>query len=806
MKVINNKPLKVKSDKNLNIATAMSRMSTRWKNQEISWQDLIDKLKETQRTHETVAEYTKMTKTEQGSIKDVGGFVGGLLKEGRRKAENVANRSIVTLDLDSVNTTVSDLWDGITMLYGNELCIYSTHSHKSNSPRLRLIIPLNRNVFPDEYQAIARRIAYEIGIDMFDDTTYEPSRLMYWPSTSSDGEYIFKHNPGEFLNADLVLDSYLDWKDITQWPVSSRQNVIIERQIKKQEDPLEKRGVIGAFCRTYSIDDVIGKYLSDIYEPTKNQGRYTFKEGSTVGGLVVYDNKFAFSHHGTDPIGGMLVNAFDLVRIHLYGIMDEDAKDETPVNRLPSYTKMSEVASDDEQVKLQLGLERIKEVDDEFFSDDENTDWLTKLNYDKKGNIENTIDNALLILENDPRVKGKLVYNEFANQAIVQGKVPWTEQLTHDWSDMDDSGVRYFLENNYQITTAYKIEDAKNLAFDRNKIHPVRDYLNSLKWDGVSRLEMLFVDFLGAENSLYTREVAKIHFMGAVARILSPGVKFDTMVTLSGPQGMGKSTFIYKLSKGWYSDSLDTMRGKEAAELIQGVWHVELGELNATKKSDIDSTKAFLSRQYDIYRVAYARNTTRFPRQCVFWGTTNDGQFLRDPTGDRRTYPIDCMVKTPSKSIFEDLTDDVVDQLWAEAVELYNSGEKIYLTGDAAKMALEKQEEHKEDKPLSGLIESYLDMKFPSNWDDLDLADRINFIKGEHDTFTAEPLNYTKDRVCVLEIWCELLGKKPGDLKPINSREINDILRSLKDWDQTKGKISFGKLYGQQKGFKRTPY
>lgn len=800
--------IKTKSDKNLMIAIGNSRLSTNWKNTEITWQDLLKKLSVTTRTRESSAEYKKMAKSERDQIKDVGGFVGGALKEGRRKAENVANRTIVTLDLDEIPTSVADVWFSITMLYGCELCIYSTHSHTEKKPRLRLVIPLDRSVYADEYQAISRRIANDIGIDMFDDTTYEPSRLMYWPSTSSDSEFIFKHQEGNFLKADEVLDTYLDWKDVSFWPVSSRQSINIDRKIKKQEDPLEKKGTIGAFCRAYTISEAIDTFLPDVYLPTNMEGRYTYSKGSTVGGVVVYDDKFSYSHHGTDPTSGELCNAFDLVRIHKYGLMDEDAKEDTPANRLPSYTKMMDTASEDTEVKKQLGLEKLQDIDDEFFSGEENieenTAWLEKLSYNKKGNIINSIDNALVVLENDPRVKDKLIYDEFSNRAIVKGRVPWmTNCSTHDWSDTDDSGIRYFLENNYDITTAYKIEDAKNLNFDRNKFHPVREYLNSLKWDGIKRVETLFIDYFGSEDSIYTREVATIHLVGAVSRIFEPGVKYDTMVTLAGPQGIGKSTFINKLAKNWYSDSLDTVKGKEAAELIQGVWHVEMGELNATRKSDRDAVKAFLSRQYDIYRVAYAKNTTRFPRQCVFWGTTNDANFLRDPTGDRRTYPVDCHITKPTKSIFDDLTEEVVDQIWAETVELYKANTPTFLKGKALEIACIKQLEHKEDVPLSGLIEQYLENDYPSNWDDMELSERIAYINGTNDLFETSNIMHKKERVCVMEIWCELLGKKPADLKPINSREINDILRSYPNWEPAKGKLSFGNLYGKQRGYKR---
>lgn len=794
------------------IATGRSKTETKWKNVQISYDALVDKLKVTTRTRETFSEYKKMSKLQRDAIKDVGGFVGGSLKSGRRKAENLANRSLITLDLDSVDISVSDVWESITMLNDFEVLIYSTHSHEPNNPRLRLIIPLERVVLPDEYQAISRKIAEEIGIDMFDDTTYEPSRLMYWPSTSADGEYIFKRQQGNWLNPDEVLARYLDWRDVSFWPESSRQAVRINTQIKKQEDPLTKKGIIGAFCRTYCIEDAIHKYLSDIYVPTTMEGRYTYAEGSTVGGLVTYEDKFAYSHHGTDPISGMLCNAFDLVRIHKFGLRDEDARPDTPVNRMPSFTAMSELASEDEEVKLTLGSERLNEAMDDF-SDLEEDDlenqndmeWVKHLDYDMKGNLRSTIDNAVIILENDPRTKGKMIYNEFSNRATITSKLPWTTRKEfRDWSDEDDAGVRYFLEQKYNLTGAGKIADAVSMVYQKHKIHPVRDYLNSLTWDGAERVETLLTDYLGAEDNIYTRAVIRTHLVAAVARVMRPGCKYDTMLTLTGPQGIGKSTFIRYLGKDWFNDSLDTVKGKDAYEQLQGSWIIEMGELTATKKADIEATKLFLSKTEDIYRVAYGRRTARFPRQCVFWGTSNDKHFLRDKTGDRRYWPVDCGVILSAKSVFEDLKKEV-DQIWAEAVALYNKGHKLYLEGSEADEALKQQREHAEDSPKTGLILEYLDREYPLNWNDMDLFERRNYLDGNDDDFgaTASIETAPKYKTCVIEIWCELFKGDPKALTPLMSREINEILRTLDDWEASKSGMRFGSLYGIQRAYVR---
>lgn len=799
----------INSSRKIFIATGRSKKEIKWKNIELTYQSLIEKLEITTRTRETFQEYKRSSKTKRDEIKDVGGFVGGSLKNGRRKAENIANRTLLTLDMDEIDISVNDVWDSITMFNDFEILMYSTHSHEPKSPRLRLIIPLDRPVLPDEYQAISRKIADDIGIDMFDDTTYEPSRLMYWPSTSSDGEYIFKRQEGSWLNPDSVLDKYLDWKDVSFWPTSSRQDVRIQSQIKKQEDPLAKKGIIGAFCRTYSITEAIEKFLSEEYEVTKEDSRYTYTDGSTVGGLVVYEDKFAYSHHGTDPISGMLCNAFDLVRIHKFGARDEDAKEDTPSNRRPSFTAMSEFASSDDDVKLKLGTERLEEALDDFdFEDGENeeldTEWLKLLDYDNKGKLRSTIDNAVIILENDPRIKGKLIYNEFSNRATVTGKLPWSDDVDRDWRDDDDSGVRHFLESSYNLTGAGKIDDAVTMVYQKNKVHPVREYLNSLEWDGNKRVETLLTDYLGAEDTIYTRAVIRTHLVAGVARILRPGCKYDTMLTLTGPQGIGKSTFIRFLGKDWFNDSLDTVKGKEAYEQLQGSWMIEMGELTATRRADIEATKLFLSKSEDIYRVAYGRRTSRFKRQCIFWGSSNDKEFLRDKTGDRRHWPVDVGVVPIKKSIFKDLKDEV-DQIWAEAVTLYKKGHKLHLEGKEAEEAVKQQREHAEDSPKVGLIEEYLERDYPINWGEMELYERRNYLDNPEDDFDTSASTHTekKDRTCVMEIWCELFKGEPKALTPILSREINDILGTLEGWERSKSVLSFGKLYGKQRAFIR---
>ncbi len=678
MNLLNNDDLniKIKYDGSIALATGKSKKETHWKNKTISWSDFVKKLSNTTRTPETVAEYKKMAKVDKDRVKDVGGFVGGTLKNGRRLKANVANRTLLTLDLDYVE---GDIWSSIELLYDFNVVMYSTHTHTVDNQRLRLVIPLSRPVLPDEYQAISRMVADDLGIDQFDDTTYDPERLMYWPSTSCDGDYVFKYQDLPWLNPDEVLDRYpFGWQDVSYWPESSRARAKLSKALSKQEDPLTKKGIIGAFCRTYSITESIGEFLADVYIPGADNTRYTYSEGSTTGGVVIYEDKFSYSHHGTDPASNTLCNAFDLVRIHKFGELDEEAKDGTPANRLPSFTKMSEFASSDKRVMETLGKEKMLAAQEDFDQveeDEINTEWLKNLEYTEQGKLRSTISNFSLIIENEPLLKDKIAYNEFSNRAVVIGQLPWRKKGNMgDWNDTDDSGLREFIEKYYGISSTAKCSDALALSFENHSFHPIKDYLEGLSWDGQERINSLFIDYLGAEDSSYVRTVTRKILVAAVARVFIPGIKFDNMPVLAGTQGIGKSTIIKKLGQQWYSDSLTTVSGKEAYEQLQGVWILEMGEMMATKKADIEATKHFLSKTEDIYRVAYGRRTSRFPRQCVFIGTTNDREFLRDKTGNRRFWPIDVGVKTHSKSVFDDLNQYEIDQVWAEAVELWKAG------------------------------------------------------------------------------------------------------------------------------------
>lgn len=351
----------------------------------MKWSEFVARLRTPTITQETLADYKKMPRTRQDDIKDVGGFVGGWLKQGKRKRGYVQQRSLIVLDADS---TTLDLWEDVQLLFDHAVAVYTTHSHKAKGPRYRLVFPLSRPVTAEEYEPIARKLAEIFGMDNFDDTTYQAERLQYWPSHSIDAEYFTDHLDLSWTDPDEILSRYEDWHDSSFWPESSRGHSIRETQAKKAGDPLTKKGIVGAFCRTYDIVSAIETFLPDVYGSTGHEDRWTYLEGSTAGGLVIYDGKFAYSHHGTDPVGDQLANAFDLVRIHKFGDLDDDVKPNTPPQKMKSYRAMNEFLQDDKLVMEQMAKDRLGEATDDFdaFEVDETasveTYWLT---FDQNG-------------------------------------------------------------------------------------------------------------------------------------------------------------------------------------------------------------------------------------------------------------------------------------------------------------------------------------------------------------------------------------------------------------------------------------
>jgi predicted P-loop ATPase len=773
----------------LKIALGNSRQAKFWSNKTLSFEAICERLKTPIRTSETAEEYAKLPKPKRDEIKDKGGFVGGHLRDNLRKIGNVACRSLWTPDLDNATPEfVTALEEKIHF----KCAMYSTHGHTPEAPRLRIIAPFTREISADEYVAVSRYMAAEIGIDMFDECSFIPNQLMYWPTCPSNGEYLIKFFDGEPLDPDKILAIHPDWQDCSLLPTTSRESKVHKPSQKPQEDPLTKSGVVGAFCRTYSITAAIEMFLSDIYAPSDSEGRYDYIAGASTAGVVVYEDKFAYSHHATDPANGKLLNAFDLVRIHKFG--DDDEKE--------SYQAMSEFASKDDNVKLLVVEERKAQASYDFAAGDSDPEWQKKLQYEPRSTVlKNNLHNLTLILQNDENLKS-LCFNQLADGMEITGSVPWKHPARF-WRDADDAQLICYVDANYGTFSARNYQIAVAKVVDDRAYHPIREYLDSLPpWDGVTRAECILIDYLGAEDNAYTRAVTRKTLCAAVARVQNPGIKFDYILVLNGDQGIGKSTLIAKLGREWYSDSvnLTDMNDKTAAEKLQGYWIIEIGELAGMKKADLDKVKAFISRQDDKYRASFGRRVTPHPRQCIFFGTTNSQNgYLRDITGNRRFWT----VKTPGTSEMKpwQLSLEDVNQIWAEVLVLVERGEDIYLDPYLEKLSQIEQSEAMEQDDREGLVLSYLNLLLPEKWDEMDIYVRQEYIR-DPDSPTQSKGRILRSNVSNLEIWCECFGKRKEDIKPSDSYAIAAIMLRIPGWKKVDERKILP-IYGRQRLYKR---
>ena len=392
-------------------------------------------------------------------------------------------------------------------------------------------------------------------------------------------------------------------------------------------------------------------------------------------------------------------------------------------------------------------------------------DWEPQLTKDKDGKIYTTISNVLIILQNDSLLTGKIVLNQLLNQMEVCGKLPWGKS-SGEFSDTDFNEILYYLEVNYNFAAKSKTESALDIASSRAAYHPIRQYIDSLKWDGKARVSTALIDYLGAEDTPYVRAVTRKTLVAAVARVYQPACKFDYMLVMVGKQDLGKSTFFRKIAgDNFFSDSLKMtdMQSKTGPEKLSGKWILENAELAGARKAEVEDIKSFLSCQSDRYRAAYGKFAKDYPRQCIIVGSTNveDG-FLRDQSGNRRFWPVkvsDKRAHTPW-----DIDATIRDQIWAEAKHLYDGGETIYLSREQEESAKIIQEEFTEENPYFGPIQEYLECRAAT---------------------------------CNLELWIRALGGEKSKYGRAQQLDINACMGKMLGWQR--GERERCKGYGRQR-------
>lgn len=410
------------------------------------------------------------------------------------------------------------------------------------------------------------------------------------------------------------------------------------------------------------------------------------------------------------------------------------------------------------------------------------------------GKVLKTAKNVEIVLNN---MLPKLAFDEFRQREVIADDLPWRKRKYptreyEQWQTADDAQLRHFMRYNFNLNGNEMIMDALTNHFRKKRFHPVKIYINSTVWDRSPRIETFFIDYLGAVDAPYTRAVARKWFIAAVKRIYEPGCKFDYMPVLIGEQGIGKSTAVQKLAPDFFNDSLRNFDVKESGEVLQSSWIIEIGELAAMKKSEEDEMKGFLSRQVDIFRPAYARSAQEFPRHVVFMGTTNNYQFLKDTTGNRRFLPIQTS-KNRKFTPWDDLDEMTVAQLWAEAATYYRDGENVDLDDEIKMVAKIVQAEYTESDVREGMIQDYLEMLLPANWDDMAIVERFRYFSDGKQGTNPRTI------VCVMEIWRECLGELDSPTR-MDSNKIIGILSKLGWQPKAPSKKRF-KHYSTQRAF-----
>ena len=774
--------------RDLAIAYGNSRQAKNWVNKTIRYEDLKERLKVTIRTAESAEEYAKMSKAQRDAAKDHGGFVGGVLKGGRRKVDAVELRSMIALDGDRIDKAFLDAYEQNAPYTS---CLYTTHSSTEMNPRVRLVFPLLRDVTSEEFVAVSRYLAQMLGIDFFDECSYQPNQLMYWSSSPQNGVFVFKEVEKEWLDPDAILSAHPEWTDPTRLPTSSRESKANQVTQQKVQDPLEKEGTVGIFNRVFfPVTRALETFLADIYEPTESESRWHLIASGSIAGVEIKDEKFVYSHHAKDPAYLKLCNAFDIVRIHKFGDLDDKA----------SFRAMCDFAMQQDEVKIVAANERLSEAEKDF-AESVDDEWKKRLQRNKNGVLENNLHNIRLIMENDPYMKN-IVFNQLADGMEIRGAVPWKHPARF-WRDADDAQLICYIDASYGSFSQRNYDIAVTKAADDRSYHPIKEYFDGLPvWDEMPRVDTVLIDYLGAQGNAYVRAVTRKALCAAYMRIYHPGIKFDYITVLNGNQGIGKSTLIAKLGMEWFADSLtlSDMNDKTAAEKLQGYWIHEIGEMAGMRKAELEKVKAFVSRQDDKYRASFGRRVTPHPRQCIFFGTTNsENGYLRDITGNRRFWNVKVTGEGRMKPW--DLDQETVDQIWAEVIVLSNAGEELFLDHTLEDYARKEQSEAMEQDDREGLVARYLDMLLPETWDTMDVHQRRDYVQDPDGLLNAKGTMH-RETVSNIEIWCECFGKAKEDIKPADSYAISAIMTRLPDWSrpETRRRIP---IYGLQRLYKK---
>lgn len=751
-----------------NVATAPRRDSARWNQGTVTWGEILSWMEQ------------------PADKKECGNYLLGTLKGNKRNKTSIMSRDALTLDVDAPEAGILDDLEllGYTVLY------HTTYKSTPDVPRYRLIIPLDRSVAPDEYYVAAAAVMQALGEEQFDSGSVEAERYMFKPSQSAPGRFTWNIVGKGVAVADDLLGDFQ--QDLSGLPTPKPH--------KNKRNPYELAGTVGAFNRAYeNLDELIAAY--DL--PYENDGadRYRLVGAAAAAGMGPVQGTVGlyYSHHANDPAGGQTCSAFDLVRLHLYGDLDTADELKKPVNRRASQAAMEETATKDAKVLRDLlgsDFDDLEDIADDITDDDDDS-WKMRLNLNARtGKPTDEIFNWDLISNHDKAFK-VLSYNELSLAIEITGDLPWRKFTPgrEVFSGPDRAEMLFHIEREYGIRPAVQYLDGLvNAKAQRNRRNPVREYLDTLKWDGTARLDECLP---GVRPTSYTRLVARKSMTAAVARMMDPGCKWDHMLVLYGTEGLGKSFWVDRMARG-FSVALGRIGDKDTLISMQRAWIVTSDEGHTMKKADQEAQKEFITQRYDTFRAPYERESQTHPRHCVIWGTTNDDVFLRKQEGNRRFLIVRCEERVD----FDMLTDEYVDQVWAEALHYYRAGESLFLSEDQNELAALEREGFTEETPLVGMVERYLNTLVPMEWDKMTPQNRQMWILNQDSDFGGDgvdPINI----VCTQQLYTEALGRPYGEHKPVELRHLAQAMKEIDGWRVLPGKHHVPG-YGTQQVYERS--
>jgi len=723
-------------------------------------------------------------------LKDNGFFIAGEVDVNKKskRLENIKSRTVLTFDIDK---PTEDIYAKAKKeLPGIQMIKYTTISHTLDKPRYRIMIPVARALSSYEYVSIMNWVIDKLGKDSFDSTTTEVARVMFLPAVCKDGKYEFAFQDGEALDVNSIIKE-----------INANRPPIIEAGERAQTHPRDRKGIVGAVNRAWTITEAIEKWLSDIYikpgDFTEKAPRYRFHLSKGMPGATVYDDDgIMYSRHDTDPANSKRLDTFNLLKLHLH---QDD------------YTKMRDWAQ-----RQDLVIAELTDVESPFNVETEGTvdDWPQYLKL-SKGLIADTPYNLQLILLNDPNLQHLFRINTLTyhievcrDMSCIGGR---KGHINKTLEDADIQEVRIYLETCPTPVKASKqnVQDAVCQAARLVSYCPVKDYLDSCidTWDGIPRVETIFTDYLMIADNEITRAIARKVLAAVVWRVMKPGIKWEGVPVLWGPQGCGKTTFIQKLykssmfdpyPKNWINNtSVDYSQIDKAIQRTKGFWGIELAELANSTMSNYsnEQMKAFISADRPVTRIPYDKYEVTLDRKCIFWGTTNIWQYISDQTGSRRFLPLDCGAVTSQDKYecLQKIHSMPVDQIWAEVMTYYQY-EALFFTPEEEEKLRCLRETHTEESAYETILTKFLGTRIPLNWNEKTPLERREYflMGGQKD---AAVLRHT---ITMAEIMYEGIGRPVHEFTRKQMRELEVTLFNL-GW--TTMPYAMTTIYGSSKSY-----